>query len=262
MASLLKSIALAAGAGIAVGICATASTRRTSRLKSSTAEESAEKTGEDSLWKLEPLLDRLESIETRLGTAEIRRGAAAQPPADELTRRMEEQGTELQALRLRVGETERRAAGAVEFVENRFRQIQQDIPSLVESKLASRVTELEGRIESQVEAQVSGRIGALEQTLADQSVSIGALRDRALETDAHLQRLIAAIEKLCERTPAPSATVLPFEAHLADAAERETAVEPRVRILKENTSEVKKPRFPLARIFGMLLVLGLPRFMR
>jgi chromosome segregation ATPase len=256
MSSLLRNVAIAAGAGIVVGLCATTTARRVS-------QKEPEVPATEDFLRIEPLLDRLERIETRLETAEVHRGATSQahPLAAELTHRIEEQETELQALRSRLEETERRAAAAIEAVESRMRHMRQELPSLVESSVATQLGEFESRIESQVELKVAERIGALERTLADQSASIGALRDRAVDTDANLQRLIAAVERLCEKAPQSSATVLPFEAQLREAAEREPAVEPRVRVIKENEPEARR-RFPLARTFAFLLAILLPRLHR
>ena len=132
MGSLLKNFAIGAGAGIAVGLCATASKRR------APGRESAPVSGGD-VFRLEPLLDRLEKIEVQVQT---------DPARAELKRRIGDQDSEIASLRVRLDETERRGQ----------------------------------------------------------------------ENEASMQRLIAAIEKLVERTPPPSATVLPFEKHLAEAA--------------------------------------------
>lgn len=254
----MKSIALAAGAGIAVGLCATVSTRRAPKRELNSPA--------DDLLRIEPLLDRLERIEIRLESGETHgsRAGEPEPVSPDLIRRVEEQGAEIEVLRVKIGEAERRAVAAVEAVETRFRQVRQEIPSLVESNVAARLGEVESRTETQVETKVSERIGSLERTLAEQSVSIGALRDRAQDTDVNLQRLIAAIERLCERTPQAPATVLPFEAHMAEAAQREPSAEPRVRVIKEkdNEPETGRTRFPLARIFAFILALGLPRLVR
>jgi len=241
MAKLLKSVMFAAGAGIAVGLCATASSRRSARHTAAIAS--------DDIVRLEPLFDRIEKIEISLEAAEAQRERVEQPVRAALSRRIEGAEGELQSMRARLRETEGRAAAAIEAIEARVGHIGNGIPALVESKISESLTELEARIEAQVEARVSARIGAIEETLSEQSVSIGALRDRAVETDANLQRLIAAIEKLCERTASPSQpAVLPFEAHLAEASQREP--------------EPKKSRFSVTRIFAMVAAIALPFFSR
>jgi hypothetical protein len=101
----------------------------------------------------------------------------------------------------------------------------------------------------------------LQRAMADQLTSIGGLRDRAVESDANLQRLIAVVERLCDRPPKPSSTLLPFEAQLAEAVERDLPAETRVRVIKENEPE-RRHRFPLGRTFAFLLAALLPRLYR
>ena len=241
MAKLLRSVIFAAGAGIAVGLCTAASSRRAHKRPAAIAP--------DDIVRLEPLFDRLEKIETTLETAEARRERVEQPIRSALVRRVEDAEGELHSLGVRLRETEHRAAAAMEAVEVRLGHVGSEIPALIESKIGERLAELEARIEAQVEARVTERIVAIENTLSEQSVSIVALRDRAVETDANLQRLIAAIEKLCEKTAStPQPAVLPFEAHLAEASQRQP--------------EPRKSRFSMTRIFALVAAIVLPFFSR
>jgi chromosome segregation ATPase len=239
MPSLLKSIALAAGTGIVLGVYATAA-----RFPRRTPENSG---GPDPSL-LEPLLDRLERVEAEFLKPEAKATATAQE-------------AELRTLRTKVDEAERRAATALGSVEARFRELRQAIPSLIEASLNAQMTELRSKVEAHVELRVAERAGALERAMADQLTSIGGLSDRAVESDANLQRLIAVVERLCERPPQPSSTVLPFEAQLAEAAQRELPAESRVRVIKENEPD-RRHRFPLGRTFAVLLALFLPRLYR
>jgi uncharacterized coiled-coil protein SlyX len=95
------------------------------------------------------------------------------------------------------------------------------------------------RIDQAIDEKLAGRITALETTLADQSATIGSLNQRAIETDTNLQKLILAVERLCDRAgvrpapvPEPSAEPsfidLPFQAQLKVALEREPAPAPRM----------------------------------
>jgi hypothetical protein len=220
MASIVKTLAFAAGAGVAIGICTVPGGRRAPRK----AEE------RDAVLDIEPLLDRLESIERRYELAIQAKSA---------------QDAEIAALR-----------------------------QIVDAQGAEMLATIEKTIEKTVEFRVSERISAIERSLTEQSVSIDALRERSTATDANLQRLIVAIEKLCERVPppapapvpavAPGPVLMPFEAHLRDANQRQEARSDsfpqfRSKIFREDTPEPvavtpepKKVRFPLARIFGML----------
>jgi hypothetical protein len=222
MPSLLKSIALVAGAGIALGVYTTARTPRR-------APETQD--GPDPLL-FEPLLDRLEELESQLTKVEANGAAAAQ--VQSLRQRIVAQEADIQTLRVKLDETERRAAAAEDSVETRLRQFRQEIPA--------------------------ERLGALERVMADQLTSIDGLRERAVESDANLQRLVAVVERLCERPPQPSSTVLPFEAQLAEAAERDPG-ESRVRVIKESEPD-RRHRFPLGRTFAFLLALLLPGLRR
>jgi len=244
MAGILKTIFIAAGAGVALGICTTASGRRTARRELIRRNEV---TG-DGLIDIEPLLGRLEAIERRFETA------AAQKPAGhvaELTRRLDAQDAELERLSA--------------LVETRATAIQ----ARLEAEMDERHQRSFAAIEQTVESRISDRIAALERRLTEHSGSIEELRERAQDTDANLKRLIVAIEKLVERTlPATQATpqpvaqpgvpvLVPFEAHLNEARlkEEEAAAEFRTKIFKE-ADPVPKKRSPLARIFGMIALMA------
>jgi hypothetical protein len=245
MPSLLKSVALAAGTGIVLGLYATSA--RTPRL-------APENPGAPDPLLLEPLLDRLEQVESQLLKSEASGTATAE--VQSLRQSMVAQEAELQTLRAKVCETERRAAAAAESAEARLRQFQ--------ANLNTQMGELRSRIEAQVEFMVAERVGALEQAVADQETSTGGLRDRAVEFDANLQRLIALVERFYDRSPQPSSTVLPFESQLAEAVQRDVPGESRVRVIKETKPNEPDPRhrFPRGRTFAFLLALLLPNFYR
>jgi uncharacterized coiled-coil protein SlyX len=247
MASILKTLAIAAGAGVAIGLCTTSTGRRTTR--------------RDDVIDIEPLLDRLETIERRFETAVTAKPEIENGPSvvTELSRRIEAQDAEIVRLR--------------EMVDTRAMEIR----SRLEAEMEERHRQALATIEKTVEFRVSERIAAIERSLTEQSVSIEALRDRAQDTDANLQRLIVAIERLCERMPAPlpaaGPVLLPFESHLRDAsreaAHEETVPQFRSRIFQEPEPEAerdprdqKKSRFPLARIFGMIALVVVTQFLR
>jgi hypothetical protein len=98
------------------------------------------------------------------------------------------------------------------------------------------------------------RVSTLERTLAEHSKLLALLRQKAIDSDTYMQRLIAAVEKLCppqnsqpeasvdeiskaskadspepDPQPAvPTAEDLPFQACLKDAIERMTEFQPRI----------------------------------
>jgi len=210
MPGILKSIAVAAGKGIALGVYNTAA--------HASRREPEGSGGLDPSF-IEPLLDRVEQLEAHL--AHGRANAEASSQVAFLKQSIAAQEAELQALRVKVDETERRAAAAVAWVE-------------------TRVHELRSEIEAQVEARVAERMGALERAVSDQ---------------------LRSIERLAERPLQPSSTVLPFEAQLAEAVQRDLPGETRVRVIKDNEPE-RRHRFPLGRTFAFLLAVLLPGFRR
>jgi hypothetical protein len=235
----MKSLAIAAGAGVAIGICTTANGSRRAPARprvSGNGTSPRHEVSSDSLIDIEPLLSRLEAMERRFEGA-----AGPRPVVDvtELTRRIDAQDAELERLRA--------------LVDDRATQIQ----SKLEAEMDERHQRSFAALEQKVEIAIGDRIAAVERKLMEHSDSIEDLRERAQDTDANLKRLILAIEKLVERTqpiaqqpvqaapPPPAApfVVPPFETHLNEARRKEG-------IFKEE--EPKKPRFPMARIFGMI----------
>lgn len=256
MGSLLKTLAIAAGAGVAFGLCTSAGLRRAPR---SEAVRRDPVIGDP--IDISPLLDRLEAIERRFE-------AAAEPApvavVATLTRRIDAQDAEIGRLR--------------EVVNVRTTEIH----GRLEAEMEERHKRSLETIEKTVEFRVSERIAALERALGEQSASIEALRARAQETDTNLQRLIVAIERLCERTqvlqappPAPAPTpaagpvIVPFSAHLEEFREEEvdpaTVFRSNVFRQPEPAAEPepaqKKSRSALTRIFGMIAMLVLTHFL-
>jgi uncharacterized coiled-coil protein SlyX len=178
---------------------------------------------EDDLLDIEPLLDRLERVEARMETIEHRPAPSPALPSNfpectallaDLDRRVEENTRELVLLRDHVTEAERRVQESVASLERSAVETREEIPALVERSVAARLDDLRGRFgvemehthertlatfERTIDEKISSRIGAIEKALAEQAASIDTLSLRATETDNNLQRLVAAIEKLCER---------------------------------------------------------------
>ena len=225
---------------------------------------------------IEPLLDRLERLEARVESIELH--PAEVPPQvskpagnmapfaetsdyavllGDLDRRVEENTRELTLLRISITEAEQRLKESVASVERKVEQTREEMPAFVERHVAARIDDLQRRFtldieqahqrtletfERAIDQKISSRIGSMEKALAEQAGSIEVLSQRAAETDNNLQRLVTAIERLCERAqlipPAPERPVarnpvqpptqneprLPFEAQLNDAMGREPVV--------------------------------------
>ena len=227
---------------------------------------------EEELLNLEPLLDRLEQVELRIDSIEHRPApepvqvispeppekaakAAAESAAwaaklADLDRRVDENTRELTMLRQSVNDAERRISESVASMHRKVEETRKEIPALVDSSVDSRIVELGKRFaieieqshqrtletfERAIDEKISSRIGVIEKALSEQAGSIEALRVRATETDDNLQRLVSAIEKLCERAqliapvgapeppkPEPPPSRQPqFESQLHDAMRRE-----------------------------------------
>jgi len=196
MGRILKGIAIAAGTGVGLGLSATLKSRL-SLLRTAQPE--------DRILHLEPLFDRFDRAEARLEALENRPTQAA---AD-FDRRLTEQESTLRELRTSVDETERRLAAQTEIAGKRT----SDLESSFRTELDLRFRQNLESLEKSIDGKISDRISALERTLAEQSASIAALRLAAETGEANLQRLIGAVDRLCEsaqiaradRLPAPPA---------------------------------------------------------
>jgi len=263
---ILRGLAIAAGTGLAMGLTSgrtrTMSGPRAVRYRPAVALPPAPEplalTSRDEILDIEPLLDRVERLEDLVDG--MKRSPTA-VPADfaaavaNLERRIDEQTRDLELLREQVEKAERRAMESVAAVQRDVEQTRAGIPEIVERTVAARTEDLRSRFSAEIDQsrermlevferaiddRISSRIGAIERTLAEQAGSIEALNTRAAETDHNLQRLVSAIEKLCERTqlippavaePAPApppALYAPraFESQLNEAMRRDSIPQP------------------------------------
>ena len=221
--SILKGIAIAAGTGLAMGV----SSGRQNSPRSFSHPRTSE--GDDVLY-IEPLLDRLEDVESLLENIRQHQNSQqtkvpehyASRMAD-LDRRVEQYGRDVALLREEAAAAERRSADTVAFLERKVREAREEIPVVVERSLTARLEEVRARFDAEmarsqqrtlemferaIDEKITSRIGAIEKRLDEQATSIEALQTRAAETDQNLQKLVSAIERLCERaqlvTPAPN----------------------------------------------------------
>jgi hypothetical protein len=218
---------------------------------------------DDELLQLAPLLDRLDRIEARLLAAETRSPSAT----TELAKVVGRQAEEIEALHTHLAEMRQKVSGIATSVERRFREIAKEIPAMLESLIAPQLSAIRTRIqadteksveemfeafEAAVDKKISVRMASVEKALIDQSGIITTLSQRAIESDANFQRLIAAVEKLCERTDRPQ---LAFEKHLDEAVQRQPEAPARrpekafgPRIVTEEEAGKQRHRRPLTSI--------------
>jgi hypothetical protein len=267
---ILKGLAVAAGTGLAMGLTSgRVRVRPVARRPDREPEVSAHAAApasepDDEFLNIEPLLERLERLEARVESIELR-PRAAEPVAGntvlfsgtndyavllaDLDRRVEENTRDLALLRKSITEAEQRLSESVQSVERKVAQTREEMAAFVERHVAERISDLQSRLEREIEPaqqrtletferaideKIASRIGSMEKALADQAGSIAALGARTVETDNNLQRLVTAIERLCERAelipvvpeqrPESYESRLPFESQLNDAMGREPVV--------------------------------------
>ena len=162
MAKILKNLAIAAGAGLGIGLTAIVIPKRSEP---------------EDILDLEPLLDRIEAVERRLDSTS--------PALD---------------------------SAAIEALEAKFQ-------SKLDAVRRETLDAFDKAFEAAISREVSRQLEPIEKTLADHAVAIAELRNQERLTDENLQRLIAAVERLVTRdpAPAPAAANSPFEDHLKEA---------------------------------------------
>lgn len=258
----LRGLAIAAGTGLAIGLGSAAGRNRRVR-----------PVERDEVLRLEPLLDRLDYLELRI----------AEGPR-ELNTRIEQHSLDIAQLRARIDESEERARAAAQRIDDRFAEVRAAVPSLVDAGLNSRMEQLRERLQSDLERsqrltlesfeaaleeKISVRIGAIESKLSEQSVVLQNITARSADTDQNLQRLIAAVEKLVERTlltgsplPTPIAAVeptlnnLPFQSHLEQAIASDRTPEFRTVTTENREQESKRRRTPMAPLMMLAFMFG------
>ena len=278
--SILRGIAIAAGTGIALGFGSSFGRRRAEAQRRSHAPAS-----------MDSVMERLDRIETRVSAAEARPDptpsrevqaeiAAVRASLDRIDERLAGQAREIELLRIQASEAEKLAEAEVGLTERRFREVAASLPAEIEAVVAPRLEVLRLRLHSEtkesvdralkvfeesLDARVSSRITSLEQKLIDQSAALSDLSQRTSQADVNLQRLVAAVERLCEQNvpqpvvaaaPEPTFLDLPFEAELKKALSATPAtIEPirtengflRPEFVREDEAS-RRPRVPLAHI--------------
>lgn len=263
---IIRRIAVVLGAGMALG--ATSASFRQSAKRRKTASTPAAASAD--VLSIEPLLDRLEVLESRIANLPVDLQIA---PSPEPIARAED----FSELRSRIAEHEARAERAAERMEARFAGIRAEVPVLLEQGLTARIEQLRIRLmadleerqetalrnfETALDEKVSRSIAGIEKKLAEQSAVLASITTRSAQTDEHLQRLIGAVQKLLDRTstserppdaPVASLLDLPFQAHLEQAmANTEEAGQ-----VRETSG---RRRMPMAPMMMLVFTLGLRLF--
>lgn len=191
----------------------------------------------DDILYLDPLFDRLESIERRLDLAAQNPPPVVAPPEPDLSP-----------------------------IYARLQAFRQELPDLiaatVRAQLETRPPETQPQpealdvvIRESVTLAVSERFEVLERALKDHAASITALHERVNQNDSNLQRLVAVISRLIEGPGMQAGASAPrtsrahaaasFEAHLSDALKTQAMSNP-----DDPVPDVppRRARAPLSRI--------------
>jgi uncharacterized coiled-coil protein SlyX len=236
---ILKGLAVAAGLGLAVGLGSGKRRREENSMHTHLPDDS-------------PGLERLDRIESRLSAVET------QPL------QIQQQARDIEMLQSQVTEHRQKVAGEIAAIEKRFVDVTKGIPAVLESIIVPRVDDLRvhlrselqqsvnatlTRFERAIDDKISDRMSTFEKALLDQSSIVTALSQRAVESDMNLQRLISAVERLCERgNVTPPAPAEPSFLDLQiPASPYQSAFRP--RIVKEDEADREpRHRVPLTRL--------------
>jgi hypothetical protein len=208
---LLRNIAVTIGAGLAVGL----------------AKRPGGKPAHRPASHLNPILNRLDAIESRVARVELAPPQVTVPSPDEIDAigtLVSSQSEDIESLRRQVYEIERRNAEQVEAFGQKLALMEQQVPMQIEARVAGQMADLEKRLRCEfesihaktvdaftqtIEDRVIGRIHLLENSLVDQAQAITTLREKSYRTDENLQKLLTAVEKLCEKAETRSQVPIP-----------------------------------------------------
>lgn len=185
------------------------------------------------ILNVSPILDRFDAIESRLTAIEAMQGRLAQmyiaPVAD------------------------------TQLIDQKLTEIKKHVPAMIDALVAPQIAEMRKSVEGEakqavdaaleafesgLEKKFGARIAAIEKAVIDQSSIITALSERAIESDANMQRLLSAVEKLFERSVERPQNG-PFESQLKDAIKRQPETADagfRPRLISEDEDTAPKHR--------------------
>lgn len=247
--NFIGGIAIAAGTGLAIGFCAFGRRRAQSR----TLQPAG----------LEPLIERLDRIEARMSQAEWHSAPefSGTLPADvagirtslaTIDKRLAAQSQEIELLRIRTTENEGLAEAEAGFNERRFKEAAAALPTRIEAVIMPRMEDLRERLRSEmkesvgsalqaleqsIDTRVSSRITAFEDKLQEHSASLAELNERTSEANSNLEKLVDAVERLCNQRSA--------EPVLSAALKAEPAPEPISSVTSFEQQPLESPVEPL-----------------
>ena len=192
--------------------------------------------------------------------------------------RLTTQAREIELLRLRAAENEELAEAEIRSNERRFKEAAIALPGEIEAIIVPRVEEMRS-LNNGVSSSINARIDAIENKLSEHSASFAELSQQASQSDANLQRLVRAVERLCEQhtpevpacaAPEPEPELaperaffeLPLDRHVKQEAAAELPSPVRRRMVREEEPS-RRPRVSLAHVvFGAAAAIVGARFLR
>jgi hypothetical protein len=210
--SLIKGLAWTLGGGLAVGLGI--------KIGQSSAPPLAPAEAVD----FGPVLDRIEGVESRIGSVESAHAEAiAQlkeagpmiiPSVHELEQQVQAQSNQVEALRAEIARAARKSDERIDDLGYSVNSLESKIPGLIEQSMKPKFDELHERVQREmaetasqtlevfadrIQARVVEKISSIEGDLARQSENIKDLRDYSLKTDQNLQRLLVGVESLADK---------------------------------------------------------------
>jgi len=166
---------------------------------------------------LDPILDRLEKVETTVASVEQVLNSPSPmvyTPAAQLEDQVKNQGGELAALRAQILQIDRSHATQMDELSQTVSGLEHRIPDLIDESIRPRFEALHERVQREmqetasqtlelfadrIQSRVVEKIAAIENDLGRQSQTINALRDSSLKTDESMQKLLAGVESLADK---------------------------------------------------------------
>ncbi|MGI8991476.1 MAG: tetratricopeptide repeat protein [Bryobacteraceae bacterium] len=216
--SLLKGLALTIGGGVALGVGIKIG-------QGGFVQEPVDSESDDGS-ALDPVLDRLEGIESRIGHVE---SALAEGPGaahsfhdagggeplhnalGQFESRFSSQDSEMAALRGDLREFDERNSGRLIQFGDAMTQLQSSLPVLVEETVGTCFEQMEKKLQREIEethartldtfveniqTRVIQRISVFERDLEGQAEAMTQLREYSLKTDQNMQRLLVGVDRL------------------------------------------------------------------
>lgn len=166
---------------------------------------------------LTPLLDRLDAMETRIGRAESatlpgsHAGELLGRDLEPIQRALAAQAGDVEHLRIQIESVDRRNSEQMAALGKKIDALERELPLQIDLSVRPHLKSLEDKLRQSfeitqtktldtfvqtLENKVLSRLSLLENAVGEQSDLIQTVRQRSELTDANLEKMLSAIEKL------------------------------------------------------------------